>query len=1039
MIVHFGEFEADSAQYRLRRAGVPVEIEPQAFEVLCYLIVQRERVVSKEELVERVWSGRFVTDAAVARAVQKARRALDDDGRTPRWIENVHGRGYRFVGDARSESPPVEDAASPDVLPSPPPLTEGAPATATSRPGAKWTRAAALALVATALALFGWVARDGDPAPLPPAPIAEAPRPAVAVLPFADGGDDVGDDRIGEAMAEMLASEVAAGDAVRAVAPTLVARTVRELGLEPGAAPAAGTRAAVRSLLAADYLATGSFLRTSGEPAVLRVDVRLEDAVRGVLVAAFSETGEVAQLPELAVRVGERLRLQLGAEPLDRHTARRARAALPADGALAALYSAGLAHLRQGDPAAAVPLLERAIAAETTYAPARAALAAALRDLGYERRAHEEAVRAQTLAAALPRALRLAIEAQVHETKPDWRRAAESWGALWRFYPDDLEAGLRLASAQSAAGLGDDAGATVDALRELPFPARADPRIDLADSVAARARNDARRQQEAAAAAARTAETLGARRLLAEAWLEEGYGWLRLGEPARARELLRRAEEASERLGDRQGRALALHRLAAAYHHEGDYDQVRSHAERARDLYRDLGQRSSEAACLITLGNLRVARSDPDGARRTFEEARRILLAIGNLDGLSRTLRNLAGLAYAQGDAKEAQRYAEEGLARHRELGSRQGQAYFLLHLGDSFVLQNRLDEAAERAQEAALLLREAGDRQGEASALNSVGSIRSRQGRLEEAATMLAQALQIFRDIGYGYGVADGLNRSANNEYQRGRVAEALRLHRESLAAYEAIPQRFGIGIVSYGLGLDLLALGDPAAAAPRFRLAIDVFRELDNTGFRAESERGLAEALLLQGDLAASRAAIARALDLLGRKPQPEVARNVRMTAARLAIEDGRFDEAAASARQTLPEFAAASDDEAAWREVLGLALLGRSEIEPARAAIARALALTERSERQLLRLGIEISAARLTEASGDLAAAETALVGVATRADELGLLTRRLEASLALAELRLRGGGPAAQTQLASLADEARGMGLGLLARRAARARL
>jgi DNA-binding winged helix-turn-helix (wHTH) protein/pimeloyl-ACP methyl ester carboxylesterase len=93
----------DTAVFELRRSGEPVPIEPQVFDVLTYLVSHRERVVSKQELMDAVWGGRFVTEAAVTSRIKQARRALGDDGRDQRLIRTVHGRGYRFVGDVTVE------------------------------------------------------------------------------------------------------------------------------------------------------------------------------------------------------------------------------------------------------------------------------------------------------------------------------------------------------------------------------------------------------------------------------------------------------------------------------------------------------------------------------------------------------------------------------------------------------------------------------------------------------------------------------------------------------------------------------------------------------------------------------------------------------------------------------------------------------------------------------------------------------------------------------------------------------------------------
>ncbi len=94
----------DTARFELRRDGRPVPIEPQTFDVLSYLVSHRDRVVSKEELMDAVWGGRFVTEAAVTSRIKQARRAMGDDGRDQKLIRTVHSRGYRFVADVNVEA-----------------------------------------------------------------------------------------------------------------------------------------------------------------------------------------------------------------------------------------------------------------------------------------------------------------------------------------------------------------------------------------------------------------------------------------------------------------------------------------------------------------------------------------------------------------------------------------------------------------------------------------------------------------------------------------------------------------------------------------------------------------------------------------------------------------------------------------------------------------------------------------------------------------------------------------------------------------------
>jgi pimeloyl-ACP methyl ester carboxylesterase/DNA-binding winged helix-turn-helix (wHTH) protein len=102
MIHRFDQFEVDTALFQLRRSGAPVAMEPKAFDLLRVLIENCDRVLSKDELIERVWGGRIISDSTLSTAVKQARSAVGDDGKQQRWIQTSHGRGFRFIGQAEA-------------------------------------------------------------------------------------------------------------------------------------------------------------------------------------------------------------------------------------------------------------------------------------------------------------------------------------------------------------------------------------------------------------------------------------------------------------------------------------------------------------------------------------------------------------------------------------------------------------------------------------------------------------------------------------------------------------------------------------------------------------------------------------------------------------------------------------------------------------------------------------------------------------------------------------------------------------------------
>jgi TolB-like protein/DNA-binding winged helix-turn-helix (wHTH) protein len=115
MLYRFGIFELDTAKAELRADGQPHPVEPQVFALLTLLVENRERLVSRDEILDKVWDGRVVSDAALASRIKSARQALGDDGQAQQFIRTIHGQGFRFVAEVKvarvvqlADPPPVE-------------------------------------------------------------------------------------------------------------------------------------------------------------------------------------------------------------------------------------------------------------------------------------------------------------------------------------------------------------------------------------------------------------------------------------------------------------------------------------------------------------------------------------------------------------------------------------------------------------------------------------------------------------------------------------------------------------------------------------------------------------------------------------------------------------------------------------------------------------------------------------------------------------------------------------------------------------------
>jgi DNA-binding winged helix-turn-helix (wHTH) protein len=103
MRYRFGDRVLDASCYELQRGGEAVPLRPKAFQILAYLLAHHDRVVSKQELLESFWPGQFVEEATLNSCIMAVRKTLGDSGPTPRFVQTVRGRGFRFVAPAQEE------------------------------------------------------------------------------------------------------------------------------------------------------------------------------------------------------------------------------------------------------------------------------------------------------------------------------------------------------------------------------------------------------------------------------------------------------------------------------------------------------------------------------------------------------------------------------------------------------------------------------------------------------------------------------------------------------------------------------------------------------------------------------------------------------------------------------------------------------------------------------------------------------------------------------------------------------------------------
>ena len=99
MLFSFEDFTVDTRRYELKRGGNAVAVEPQVLDVLIYLIKNRDRLITHDDLIAGVWNGRIVSESTLSSRLTAARQALGDSGGAQRLIKTIPRKGFRFVGE----------------------------------------------------------------------------------------------------------------------------------------------------------------------------------------------------------------------------------------------------------------------------------------------------------------------------------------------------------------------------------------------------------------------------------------------------------------------------------------------------------------------------------------------------------------------------------------------------------------------------------------------------------------------------------------------------------------------------------------------------------------------------------------------------------------------------------------------------------------------------------------------------------------------------------------------------------------------------
>jgi eukaryotic-like serine/threonine-protein kinase len=600
---------------------------------------------------------------------------------------------------------------------------------------------AAVAVLAIA-GYFFFIHRKPVATVLPPA----SHRRSVAVLGFKNLSANPQKSWLSTALSEMLTTELSQGGELRTIPGESVAQMKASLALPDADSFSQQTLARIRQNLGSDDVVVGSFVPV-GE-GLLRLDLRLQDAVAGETLASISEKGSESEIDTLVGKAGAELRAKLGIGALSDAESAAVRASLPSNPEAARLYSEGLQKLRVFDSLAARDLLEKASALSPDHAPTHSALAEAWARLGYDSKAKGEAKRAFDLSSNVSREERLLIEGRLHELNGESEQAIESYRALWTFFPDQADYGLHLIHAQLDAGHGNDAESTLAALRKLQLSDAELARIDLAEGTIAVYLSDFKRCQTFADRAATRGRAIGATLLVAEALRLEADATERMGMSEKTIQLLSESRQLCLAAGFRQGAARALLMAGDQMLDQGDFAGAKKQYEDALPVFREIGDGKRIRASLERIGNVFYGQNKPREAESYYNQALKVDQGFNDPNDLASDYGNIANCLDALGDLPGALKMQQQSLAAFTQIGDRRGQGATLNNLGNLAVEMGELEEAKKDYDQSLTLAHETSYRRGEPYPISGLADVLHAQNKLADARNQYEHALALTQEM---------------------------------------------------------------------------------------------------------------------------------------------------------------------------------------------------------------------------------------------------------------------------------------------------
>ncbi len=256
MIYKFNNSEVDSKNYRLLDNGKEISVEPQVFNLIVFLLENKDNVVSRDEILDKLWQGRVVSDTSINNHIKSARKVLGDDGIKQAVIKTIHSRGYQFIAKINTKR-----------------IQENSNDPAVDNPSRSLLKFIAFGVFIAIFSLFLWQNNTSKTPDILKLIDTEhvSVLESIAVLPFANSKPDVDTDFLGFALANQIIGDLTNLDKFT-ILPAGSIRKYRNQTIDP---------IYIGGELVVDYVLSGNYLKENNE---IRLNVELIEVANKQLI-----------------------------------------------------------------------------------------------------------------------------------------------------------------------------------------------------------------------------------------------------------------------------------------------------------------------------------------------------------------------------------------------------------------------------------------------------------------------------------------------------------------------------------------------------------------------------------------------------------------------------------------------------------------------------------------------------------------------------------------------------------------------------------